>query len=111
MDSIRFMPINFRLEAAAALSRLAYRGDELRAGDMRASADYYSRKYGVPIEVFDGLVETFEFVKARARIEESELIALFGLKGVAFPEVRFSDEVFGTDVRRKNRRTDDKPAQ
>lgn len=78
MDSIRFMPINFRLEAAAALSRLAYRGDELRAGDMHASADYYSRKYGVPIEVFDGLVETFEFVKARVRIEESELIALFG---------------------------------
>ncbi|MEN6593789.1 MAG: metalloregulator ArsR/SmtB family transcription factor [Clostridiaceae bacterium] len=78
MDSIRFLPINYRLEAASVLCRLAYRGDEPRAGEMRAAADHYSRKYGVPFEVFDGLIETYEYVKSRIRIDEAELLTLFG---------------------------------
>ncbi|HWQ05806.1 MAG TPA: hypothetical protein VN453_01235, partial [Feifaniaceae bacterium] len=78
MDSIRFLPINYRLEASSVLCRLAYRGDEPRAGEMRAAADHYSRKYGVPFEVFDGLIETYEYVKSRIRIDEAELLTLFG---------------------------------
>lgn len=78
MDSIRFFPIDYRSEASAALGMLAYRGDDPRAGDMRAAAAYYSRKYGIPVEEFDGIVEAFEYLKTNLHCEEAELQTLFG---------------------------------
>ena len=47
MEHLRFHPLNPRQEAAAVLSRLAYREDNERSGDMRVSIDYYCKKYNV----------------------------------------------------------------
>lgn len=78
MDSIRFFPIDYRNEASAALGMLAYRGDDPRAGDMRAAAAHYCRKYGIPFEEFSGIVEAYEYLKTNLRCEEAELQTLFG---------------------------------
>ncbi len=77
MDSIRFLPMNLRVEAAAALMRLAYRGDDERSGGAREAAEYYSRKYAIPMETFSGIVETYEYVKKHLSYDEAELITLF----------------------------------
>ncbi len=79
MNTFRFMPIDTRLEAGAFLIRLAYRGDSPTSGDMRVAAEHYSRKYGVPIGEFAGLIEAYEFIKARFSCDEKELLALFGV--------------------------------
>lgn len=79
MNTFRFMPIDTRMEAGAFLARLAYRGDSPTSGDMRVAAEYYSRKYGIPIEEFAGLTEAYEFVKSRFECDEKELLTLFGL--------------------------------
>lgn len=78
MDSLQFFPINYRLEAAAVLSRLAYRGDNERSGDMRATIEYYCKKYNVDRGRFSGLLQTYEHVKANFVCDEQELIILFG---------------------------------
>jgi DNA-binding transcriptional ArsR family regulator len=77
MDSIRFLPMNFRVEAAAALSRLAYRGDDEHSGGVREAAECYSRKYAIPMETFSGIIEAYEYVKKHLSYDESELLALF----------------------------------
>ena len=79
MSNIRFMPIDTRLEAGAFLTRLAYRGDDPKSGGMRASAERYSRKYGVPIDEFAGLIEAYESIEARFVCDEKELLILFGV--------------------------------
>lgn len=78
MKSIQFHPIDYRLEAAAVLSRLAYRGDNERSGDMRVTIDYYCKKYNLARDRFSGLLEAYEHVKANFSCEESELLMLFG---------------------------------
>ncbi len=78
MDSLQFFPINYRLEAAAALSRLAYRGDNERSGDMRVTIEYYCKKYNWDRSRFSGLQQAYEHVKANFICEEQELTTLFG---------------------------------
>ena len=79
MESLQFFPLNERLEAAAALSRLAYRGDNERSGDMRVSIDYYCKKYNIERDRFSGLLQTYEHFKAKLVCEEQDLLALFGI--------------------------------
>ena len=79
MEHLRFFPLNTRLEAAAVLSRLAYRGDNERSGDLGASVDYYCKKYNVEPGRFAGILEAYEHVKANFVCEEQELLTLFGL--------------------------------
>jgi DNA-binding transcriptional ArsR family regulator len=79
MSTIRFLPLDPRLEAGSFLLRLAYRGDSQAAGDMRSAAAYYSRKYGVPIEEFAGLTEAYAYIKSRLEYDEEELLTLFGV--------------------------------
>ncbi len=79
MKSIRLHPIDFRREAAAALTRLAYRGDDARAGNIRRAADYYAKKYNVDPSRFSGMIEAYENFTAHFACDEAELVALFGL--------------------------------
>ena len=79
MESLRFYPLNCRLEAAAALSRLAYRGDNESSGDMRATIEHYYKKYNADRAMFSGILEAYEHVKANLVCEERELLALFGI--------------------------------
>ena len=79
MESLRFYPLNCRLEAAAVLSRLAYRGDSERSGDMRATIEHYCKKYNLERSRFSGILEAFEFVKTHLAYEERELLDLFGV--------------------------------
>ena len=79
MESLRFYPLNCRLEAAAVLSRLAYRGDNERSGDMRATIEHYCKKYNLDRSRFSGILEAYEFVKAHLVYEERELLDLFGV--------------------------------
>ena len=79
MEHLRFHPLNSRQEAAAVLSRLAYRGDNERSGDMRVSIDYYCKKYNVEQSRFAGILEAYEHVKANLSCEELELLTLFGM--------------------------------
>lgn len=78
METVRIHTIDYRLEAAAALCHLAYRGDNPREGDLRTAAAYYVQKYGVPFEAFAGIVEAYEYMKARLVYDETELTTLFG---------------------------------
>ena len=80
MESVRIHTIDYRLEAAAALCHLAYRGDNPREGDLRTAAGYYVQKYGVPFEAFAGIVEAYEHMKARLVYDEAELGTLFGFR-------------------------------
>jgi DNA-binding transcriptional ArsR family regulator len=79
MEHLRFYPLNPRQEAAAVLSRLAYRGDNERSGDMRTSIEYYVKKYNVEPRRFAGILEAYEHVKARLSCDEQELLTLFGM--------------------------------
>ena len=79
MSSLQFFPLNERLEAAAALSRLAYRGDNERSGDMRTTIEYYCKKYNVERGKFSGILQVYDHIKANFVCEEQELLALFGL--------------------------------
>ena len=79
MESLRFYPLNCRLEAAAVLSRLAYRGDNERSGDMRATIEHYCKKYNLERSRFSGILEAYEFVKTHLVYEEQELLDLFGV--------------------------------
>jgi len=79
METLRFFSLDTRLEAAAALSRLAYRGDNERSGDMRDSIDYYCKKYNVERSWFSGMLEAYEHVKSNLVCDEKELLALFGV--------------------------------
>lgn len=79
MESLQFFPLNERLEAAAALSRLAYRGDSESSGDMRTTIEHYYKKYNVDRGRFSGLLQAYEHVKANFVCEEQELLALFGI--------------------------------
>ena len=79
MEHLRFYPLDLRLEAAAVLSRIAYRGDNERSGDMRASIEYYVKKYNVDPGSFAGMLEAYEYVKAHLVCDEQELLALFGM--------------------------------
>lgn len=79
MEHLRFFPLNPRQEAAAVLSRLAYRGDNERSGDVRVSIDYYCKKYNVEPGRFAGILDAYEYVKANLVCEEQELLALFGV--------------------------------
>lgn len=78
MEHLRFHPLDLRLEAAAALSRLAYRGDNERAGDMRTTIEYYCKKYNLDRALFSGILEAYEYVKSRMTYDEPELLSLFG---------------------------------
>ena len=78
MEHIAFHPLNLRLEAAAFLSRLAYRGDNERSGDLRTAVDYYCNKYNLDRTRFSGMLEAYDFVKSRFVCQEQELLALFG---------------------------------
>ncbi len=40
MEQLKFHPLDLRLEAAGVLTRLAYRGDNERSGDLRTAVDY-----------------------------------------------------------------------
>ena len=79
MESLRFYPLNCRLEAAAVLSRLAYREDNERSGDMRATIEHYCKKYNLERSRFSGILEAYEFVKTHLVYEERELLDLFGV--------------------------------
>ena len=79
MEHLRFHPLNLRQEAAAVLSRLAYRGDNERSGDVRVSIDYYCKKYNVEPGRFAGILDAYEYVKANLVCEEQELLVLFGV--------------------------------
>ena len=78
MEHITFHPLNLRLEAAAFLSRLAYRGENERSGDLLISVDYYCKKYNLERARFSGMLEAYDYVKSRFVCEEQELLALFG---------------------------------
>lgn len=80
METVRIHSIDYRLEAAAALCHMAYRGDNPREGDLRKAAEYYVQKYGVPFEAFSGIVEAYEYMKARFVCDEAELNTLFGYR-------------------------------
>ena len=85
MESIQFHPLNPRLEAAAALTRLAHQGDDARGGDLRASAVYYSKKYNIPPERFSGLIEAYDYFKANLRYDAEELATFFSvIDGIDF---------------------------
>ena len=79
MEQLRFHPLDTRFEAAAVLSRLAYRGDDEQSGDMRTTIEHYCKKYSVERSRFSGILEVYEHVKANLVCEEQELIALFGV--------------------------------
>lgn len=79
MEHITFHPLDLRMEAAGALTRLAYRGENARSGDMRATIDYYCKKYNADRARFAGMLEAYEYLKANFVCEEQELIALFGM--------------------------------
>jgi DNA-binding transcriptional ArsR family regulator len=79
MESVRFHSLNLRLEAAAALTRMAYRGDSPRSGDLSNAVDYYCRKYALDRTRFSGMLEAYEYVKDRFVCEETELLTLFGI--------------------------------
>ena len=78
MEHITFHPLNLRLEAAACLSRIAYRGENERSGDLKVAIDYYCKKYNLDRARFAPMLEAYEFVKARFVCEEQELLTLFG---------------------------------
>lgn len=78
MESVQFHPIDFRLEAAAALTRLACRGDNPRGGDMQVAVEYYCKKYDLDRSRFSGLTEAYDFFKAHMVCDETELLTLFG---------------------------------
>lgn len=78
MKSIRPHPLDYRREAAAALTRLAYRGEDARAGDVRRAAEYYTKKYNIDSSRFAGLIEAYDYFTAHFTCDEAELIALFG---------------------------------
>ena len=78
MEYLKFHPLDPRLEAAGALSRLAYRGDNERAGDLRTTVDYYCKKYNLDRTRFSGMLEAYEHVKAHLVCDEQELTTLFG---------------------------------
>lgn len=79
MKQLRFHPLNLRMEAAAVLERLAYRGDNERCGDMRATIDFYCKKYNLERDRFSGILGAYEHVKANFVCEEHELLSLFGI--------------------------------
>ena len=79
MEHITFHPLNLRLEAAGALTRLAYRGENVRSGDMRATIDYYCKKYNADRTRFAGMLEAYEHLKMNFVCEEQELVSLFGM--------------------------------
>ncbi|PKM39134.1 MAG: hypothetical protein CVV04_12485 [Firmicutes bacterium HGW-Firmicutes-9] len=78
MQHLNFHPMDPRLEAAGALTRLAYRGDNERSGDMRTAIDYYCKKYNTDRSRFSAMLDVYEHVKANLVCEEQELVALFG---------------------------------
>lgn len=78
MEHLKFHPLDLRLEAAGVLTRLAYRGDNERSGDLHTAVDYYCRKYNTDRSRFSGMLEAFDFVKTNLVCEEQELTALFG---------------------------------
>lgn len=78
MEQLKFHPLDLRLEAAGVLTRLAYRGDNERSGDLRTAVDYYCKKYNTDRSRFSGMLETYEHVKTNLVCEEQELMTLFG---------------------------------
>ena len=78
MEHLTFHPLDLRLEAAGALTRLAYRGDNERSGDLRTAIDYYCKKYNTDRSRFSGMLEAYEHVKTNLVCEEQELVLLFG---------------------------------
>lgn len=78
MKHLTFHPFDLRLEAAGALTRLAYRGDNERSGDLRTAVDYYCKKYNTDRSSFSGMLEAYDHLKANLVCEEQELITLFG---------------------------------
>ncbi len=79
MEHLKFHPLDTRFEAAAVLTRLAYRGDDEHSGDMRTTIEHYCKKYNVDHSRFSGMLEVYEHVKVNLVCEEQELIALFGI--------------------------------
>lgn len=79
MEQLKFYPLNCRLEAAAALSRLAYRGNSESSGDMRTTIEYYCKKFNTDRGRFSGILEAYEHVKNHLVYEEQELLDLFGV--------------------------------
>ncbi len=77
MNTIRLHPLDMRREAVSALARLAYRGDDVRAGDVRRAAEYYSKKYNIDLDRFSGMIEAYEYFTKRFTCDETELTALF----------------------------------
>jgi len=78
MEQLKFHPLDLRLEAAGALTRMAYRGDNERSGDLRTAIDYYCKKYNADRNRFSGMLEAYEHVKENLVCEEQELVTLFG---------------------------------
>ena len=78
MEQLKFHPLDLRLEAAGVLTRLAYRGDNERSGDLRTAVDYYCKKYNTDRSRFSGMLEAYEHVKTNLVCEEQELMTLFG---------------------------------
>lgn len=78
MEHLKFHPLDLRLEAAGVLTRLAYRGDNERSGDLRTAVDYYCKKYNTDRSRFSGMLEAYEHVKTNLVCEEQELMTLFG---------------------------------
>lgn len=78
MESIRLHPIDYRREAAAALTRLAYRGEDARAGDIRRASEHYSKKYNIDSNLFSGMIEAYEYFTSHFACDEAVLAALFG---------------------------------
>ena len=78
MEQLKFHPLDLRLEAAGALTRMAYRGDNERSGDLRMAIDFYCKKYNADRNRFSGMQEAYEHVKANLVCEEQELVTLFG---------------------------------
>jgi DNA-binding transcriptional ArsR family regulator len=78
MQHLNFHPLDLRMEAAGALTRMAYRGDNERSGDMRTTIEYYCKKYNTDRARFNGMLEAYEHVKANLVCEERELVTLFG---------------------------------
>lgn len=77
MESVRILPMDCRREAAGALARLARIDAGAPSGDVRAAAQHYNRKYGFPESEFGGIIEAFDYVKARLVYDTSELFTLF----------------------------------
>jgi len=76
MQHLNFHPLDLRMEAAGALTRMAYRGDNERSGDMRTTIEYYCKKYNTDRARFNGMLEAYEHVKANLVCEEQELVTL-----------------------------------